>query len=832
MVHAPAHQRAILGLGAGMLIVGVLFSPVLGRPQQPAAPGVDLLRSVPFDRLTLVDGSVLLVEPVSPRPLPPLDPKRTRKGETVKLKGSGTEIPLEGNIGLPGEPSKFKSREQRKADDAEDESDRSIKIHLLQEAEVRDFSVKRSSIRSIEYFEEMLINESARLSLAQDFGRAFECLLRVKSRNPSWPGLDEQVNRFLFAEGSAALIGGDSERGLRLLRELLGRKRDFPGLLDRLADAYKGWIARAMELGQFSTGRRFLHELAEMAPEHPVVRDLRGRFESRAGERVKQSESLAGPDRLDALVEAVRVWPELEGLKQRYARAFEEFPTLEVGVGDIAHPLGPWVRSPADARLSRLLYRPILADDGDAARQGKAPDQLAAGLESTDLGRRLLIRLQAGIPWSDGSRQVGAADVARALIDRCDPNSPRYQARWADLLDRVEAAEESRVEVRLKRPLVKAGVWLDRPVGPAHAGIDGRIATAGSERPLVTDGPYGCRSSSEQATELVLNEGSAAGGSPAGPRVRRIRERRFPGPRGLVGALVQGEVSLLAHVPADQVAGLRNEPEIRVGRYAAPSVHLIALDGRNPALRNRSLRRGLSYAVDRATILGETILKHPVDEGNSVADGPFPRGSYADAPGVKPLEHNAALATMLVAAARKELGGSPIELKFEYPEIPEAIAAAPVIAEAFRSAGLKVEAIARPETALESELKAGRRFDLAYRVVRVEEPILDAGPLLCPAYDARPEADGLTSAVSPRILQLLLQLERAVDVSTARGLAIQVDRESRDELPVLPLWHVVDHYAWRSRLKGPGETAQRLYQGIESWEIVPWIPSDPWSKKP
>ena len=77
----------------------------------------------------------------------------------------------------------------------------------------------------------------------------------------------------------------------------------------------------------------------------------------------------------------------------------------------------------------------------------------------------------------------------------------------------------------------------------------------------------------------------------------------------------------------------------------------------------------------------------------------------------------------------------------------------------------------------------------------------------------------------------MLQLDRAAEVSTARGLAIQIDREARDELPVLPLWQVVDHYAWRTRLKGPAETADRLYQGIESWEIKPWVAKDPWTKR-
>jgi peptide/nickel transport system substrate-binding protein len=117
-------------------------------------------------------------------------------------------------------------------------------------------------------------------------------------------------------------------------------------------------------------------------------------------------------------------------------------------------------------------------------------------------------------------------------------------------------------------------------------------------------------------------------------------------------------------------------------------------------------------------------------------------------------------------------------------------------------------------------------------VLHCDDPIQEAGPLLCPAYDAPPETDPLASSASPRILQLLLQLERAGDWPTARGLATQIDREARDELAVIPLWQVADHYAWRSRLQGPGERADRLYDGIEKWQISPWFARDPWDMTP
>ncbi len=70
---------------------------------------------------------------------------------------------------------------------------------------------------------------------------------------------------------------------------------------------------------------------------------------SKANQILKETEGLNGPERLDGLTEALRIWPELEGARPLYDKAFAAEPTLDVAVSDVAAPLGPWVRSPADA---------------------------------------------------------------------------------------------------------------------------------------------------------------------------------------------------------------------------------------------------------------------------------------------------------------------------------------------------------------------------------------------------------------------------------------------------------------------------------------------------
>ena len=476
----------------------------------------------------------------------------------------------------------------------------------------------------------------------------------MKSRNPSWAGLDDHVNRVLFTEGSRALVDGDGERGLRLLRELLGRKRDYPGLLDQIAEAYGKRIDRSLRMGLYVRGRRVLRELAEVTGEHAAVAPPGPLFVARATERLKQGESASPAERLDALTDALRIWPTLPGAEEQYVRAFQAEPTLDVGVTDVASPLGPWVHSRADARLIRLLYRPVLATDDQEARQGKRPGQLAASDRDVRPGPAPADpELRPGPTWSDGSRPVSAIDVAHSMIERSDPHSPSYEARWADLLDRVEVRDETRVELRLNHAPLKAGGWLLGPVGPAHAGIDGRIATSTKDRVLVTDGVYRCFQSGADGLELrfarrPIRRRIGFPEDPPGagdPDVAGVRRRHGPAPRRR-----QHDRPRPARPGGIARRGARDPGRVSIRSRSSTSSRSTAA---TPCSRSRALRRGLSNAVDRQGLLEEIVLKHPPNDMDTPADGPFPKGAMPTRPAVKPLGFNIMLAKMLVAAARR-----------------------------------------------------------------------------------------------------------------------------------------------------------------------------------
>lgn len=798
------------------VLLGAALLPRDGRGQGAPVTGPggekDLLKSPPFDRITLLDNTTILVEPVSPRPLPPLQTKKQRSNLDAE-ENNRPGPPREGNIGIKSAPKK-------KAEQVPTE----IVIQRL-DGEPGAFRVKRSSIKKIEYFEDLVLADAERLILARNYAKAFEHLLLVKDRNPKWAGLDEKVQRLLFEEGTWALRDLKIETGQRLLRELYVQNPNYNGLAAQLAVAYGERIDQSFERGNYRDGRRVLHDLEAFAPDHDLVKSGRARYLAKAQELLAKAASATGAEQLDLAADALKVWPKVEGGAERFNEAFRALPTLDVGVLDVSRQVGPWVRSPADDRVVKLGYLPILARDNDDAARGRLPYQLAAELQSTDLGRRLTINLRAGPAWSDGSRPVTSMDVVRSLSDKVQPSSLAYNARWADLLDRVEAVDERQVVLTLIRAPLKPEAWLLGPIGPAHVSRDGRSPGPDGVRRPVGDGPFRWEQTSEKATTFLA---SAPGESAGSPKIRRLREIRLSNPRTAVAALLRGDVTMLERVPPDRVSELSGDPEIKIGTLERPAMHYLAIDGRTPALRNRTLRRAISYAIDRGTLLEEAILRRAVDPKNAPADGVFEPESYANAPDVKPLAYDPLLARMLAAAAKKEMGGETIKLTFEYPAIPEAQACAKQLVEALKLTGIEIKAFERPESELEEAIRSGRRFDLAYRTWRCVEPAFEVGPMLCPAYDAPAEAEGLGSMASPRILQLLLELEHAPAWPVARGIVTEIDRELRDELPVIPLWRLEEHNAWRTRLKGPREVAESLYQEIDQWEIEPWFANDPW----
>ncbi len=211
----PISRAAAVVLTSAVVLTASVVAPRIGLGQGEAVvPGRDLLRTPPFDRITLNDGTTLEIEPISPRPLPEYDSRLAQR-----VADRENTIPREGNILLPSQKEELAARKSR-AEEAKKAADQIAELNVKPLNDPNVYKVKRTSIRSIEYFEDMLLAAGERLVAQRNFAKAFEHYLLIKNRAGDWKGLQEHVDRLLFEEASDALLKNDAEHGLRLLREL------------------------------------------------------------------------------------------------------------------------------------------------------------------------------------------------------------------------------------------------------------------------------------------------------------------------------------------------------------------------------------------------------------------------------------------------------------------------------------------------------------------------------------------------------------------------------------------------------------------------------------
>jgi ABC-type transport system substrate-binding protein len=308
-----------------------------------------------------------------------------------------------------------------------------------------------------------------------------------------------------------------------------------------------------------------------------------------------------------------------------------------------------------------------------------------------------------------------------------------------------------------------------------------------------------------------------------------------------MAALREGEIAVLDRVPPWRIGELRAEAEIVVARYALPTVHVLIPSPASTPLQSRSLRRALLYGLERNVILRGELLAGRDVEGAAVLSGPFPvRTSFDDPLGfasderIEPLPYDPRMAFALSQAARrgsaaggnappaeKPTGAQPAEaekptappetppaLVLAHPADPIARAACAAMQAHWKRVGIEVKLLEWSPG--EAELGADE-YDLLYAQLAMWDPLVDARRLL--------GAGQTFAAGSPYLNLALRELDEAADSKQTRLRLHEIHRLVADALPVLPLWQLPEHFAYRRELSEVGAKPLTLYQNVEQWQI-------------
>ena len=133
----------------------------------------------------------------------------------------------------------------------------------------------------------------------------------------------------------------------------------------------------------------------------------------------------------------------------------------------------------------------------------------------------------------------------------------------------------------------------------------GRLQGPGSELPVGT-GPFRLASARPGLVELVAFDEHWAGA----PRVRRLLFRRFPDEGALARALVTGEADVSSAIGPDRADMLRADANVMLDSQTGLNLIYLALNNERAPFQDARVRRALSRAIDRPSLVREVLGGH------------------------------------------------------------------------------------------------------------------------------------------------------------------------------------------------------------------------------
>jgi ABC-type transport system substrate-binding protein len=333
--------------------------------------------------------------------------------------------------------------------------------------------------------------------------------------------------------------------------------------------------------------------------------------------------------------------------------------------------------------------------------------------------------------------------------------------------------------------------------------------------------------------------------------VAEIVEQRYPDRKKVIRAIKEGEADMVPSVLPWEIDGLLASEDLATVRYALPMTHVIVFNPMSEHASLTQLRRALALAVDREAILQKTVLRDPQMRHGRVTTSVWNQASYATNPAEKPLPSDFRLAFTLRFAAEKQLqlqalqvardaekaelraAGQPFDeadflsrTKVDHVRLPVlrmvveadvvAAAAAEKIVQYWKRIGIEVQLVSLGKK--DEKKPSDATWDLMYRRVRLEEPLLDLWPLL--TNDSRCDVMRL-KAFPDWLRQELIALDYAATFSEAQRRMHQIHRHLVAQAFAIPLWEVDDYVVFHKNVAGFSKRPVSSYQNVERWVVRP-----------
>lgn len=674
-----------------------------------------------------------------------------------------------------------------------------------------------SSVEKVKTFNELLIEEADQLIKREEYADAFRNLLFVYDHGGKQDAeLVASLKKCMFLDATKNFVDKRFELSLSIYEDLYSVDPDIEvegiqnkPLIEIILLCYDGIIQQKFDAEEYLTVRKNVEAVVAKYPEDS--KQLESRWEKaflqRSNELLEKSKQFAADSQGRLAHLAARQADQMVSGRQvvldYQAELLQQFPLILVGVSDPRGDADPgsldqWgARRVGNFTKRRMLELSGLSDEGGIYTflNGTFTRMDDAGLKYT-----LEIQDNTGrfaVP------EVNAFEVSMRLLDRGNPESEIYDARWAKIVDRVFIEDERRVTFTLKKPFIRPEALLRMPYD------DG----------ATQNGAYILGDESEGIATFELNPMYEPNPDHQNPV---IIEQIYDAASSAVDDLIRGNIDVVDRVTTADIARLKEQPNIVVRSYVLPTVHFMVPKIRHEELKDDlNFRSGLSYSINREQIVRDVLCGGQVISGSEPVSGPFPLGTdthdqiaYGYDSRAKPLVFNEKLGMAFMELAlqpnppdRPEALERP-SLVIAHPGSSASTNAAQAIARSWSQAGIITTT---------RKLKPGQSipedadWDFLYMEVSIEEPLADAGLLI--------GRQGFAKDVSAPIEQTLRILNYSRSWQTACSALRRLHRQVRVDLSIIPLWQVTENYAYRNTIRNVGRDIIHLYQNVDRWKI-------------
>lgn len=658
------------------------------------------------------------------------------------------------------------------------------------------------------------------------YGQAFRNLIYVYDnggRNSA--KIRNDIQQLLFRDGVNNYLSGNYELALTIFQDVYDRDPNFnvPDIskspIDLILDSRDKNIEAKFAARSYHQVRAAIEELKLQfeTESAKIVEKWEKRLVDRSDTMMNQARQIAasGDGKLAHLTarRANSVLPGRPEALQLFQEILNQYPIVFVGVSDwttLGNPLelAHW----ASRRVGRLTQRSVFEFKGPGDDGGRYDFSNGTFEQLDDDG--FLFRFS--IKPDDkrlATPGINAYELSQQLIARGSVGHPDYDVPFAKIVDTLEIEDENNIVIRLKKAFVRPEALF-------------LFLYPNSDDANRMNGAYALTEKNEEV--MVFDRNTKYDALPDAQHPQII-EWRFPSASAAVDALVAGEIDVVDRIPLSDLNRLQENAEVKVGSYIVPTVHMLVPNSRNEFIADRTFRNGLKQGINRDLILREVICGGKEISGCEVISGPFPIGteendqvSYGYNISVTPQPFNDQLGMVLsrvvletrISYLIRKGEESP---QVEFPTIVLAYAEDEIAEAACTNIQQMWEAMGLPVVLRKLEdgqvVPTDEEWDFLYYQVSMEEPLTNADLLF--------GREGVVSSVSAPVEQNMQRLGFSDSWRVAGKTLRRLHRQVVNDVTVIPLWQLKEHFAYRDNLSGMRRNPVHLYESVLNWRIEP-----------